>query len=221
MGRARGEDQFEYAIRITFRDFVADSAALSVFLSFSFLEWLVCREQAAEDHCHIYARGALKLKGLQAAFKRFFPEHGGNGGHSIKECDNQVYDYQKYICKGASEDEPPIIISRQGLLFTDEYIAELHAAYWVSNVEIKATAKKRDHLRLNGSIVEQVEREAKKLKLSGACYDREAVAAIYVKLYVDARKPVNVYHAKGVVNTVCALLSGSSFDLLVADCAQR
>lgn len=220
MVRPRGDDLFDYAIRITLRD-PENLVALTKFLSFAFVQWLVCREQAAEDHCHLYARGALKLKGLQAAFKKHFPDHGGNGGHSIKQCDSQVYDYLKYICKGASEDQPPVIISKQGLDYTDEYVAELHAAYWVSNAEIRQNSKKRDHLKLAGTIVEQVEREAKLLKLSGQCYDREAVAAIYVKLYVDARKPVSVYHGKSVVNTVCALLSGASFDLLVGDIAQR
>lgn len=220
MPRVRGDDVFDYALRITLFE-PENLVKLSAFLSHAFVQWLVCREQAAEDHCHIYGRGALKLKGLQASFKKFFPDHGGNAGHSIKQCDSQVYDYLKYICKGSNQDTPPIIVSKQGIDFTDEYVAELHAAYWVSNAEIRNNSKKREHLKLAGTIVEQVEREAKQLKLSGQCYDREAVAAIYVKMYVDARKPVNVYHAKGVVNTVCALLSGASFDLLVSDCAQR
>ena len=38
---------------------------------------------------------------------------------------------------------------------------------------------------------------------------------LLVQKYVEARKPVNVFQAKSVVNTVCALLNGHQFDCLV------
>lgn len=176
-------------------------------------------DRTTNPHAHLYGVAELSFRGLVSSFRRFFPDHVGNGAYSIKPCTSSVYDYWKYISKGASRDDLPDVIVRQGLRWTDEYIVELHAAYWMSNDELVRTGKKRDSLKLSGTVVEQVERLAKEAKVEG--YDREAIARIYVKMYVEARKPVSIYHAKSVVNTVCAALSESSFDLLVSDIASR
>jgi len=196
-----------------------DLELVDKFLTKHCSNYLCCREEAAHSHVHVYGRSTLKFKGFQSAVRRSFPEHIGNGGYSLKECDAEVYDYLKYICKGEGEGQYPDIICRQGLEYSDEKIVELHEAYWCTNAVLLENSKKRDNLKLKGNIVERIEKEAKQLGLLG--HDREEVAKLYCKMYVDARKPVNVYHAKGVVNTVCALLSGHSFDLLVSDCAQR
>lgn len=218
MVRPRGQTEFDYAFRLTIQSDL-DVGALTDWLSVVFDNFLACREEASQPHAHVYGRGRLKLKGLQASVRKAFPLHVGNAGYSLKECDSQVYDYLKYICKGVSVDVPPVLVARQGLEYTDEYIDELHQAYWVTNEELAKNSKKRDQLKLRGSVVEQLEKQAKHLKLEG--HDRREVAQLYVAMYVDARKPVNVFHAKGVVNTVCALLSGHQFDQLVEACAER
>lgn len=170
-------------------------------------------------HCHIYFESDHSLNALRLHFKRTFPELVGNGSYSLKPCDNNVEDYWKYMAKGEAEGDYPDVYLRQGYQWTEEKVVELHEAYWCTNTQLKATSKKRDTLKLRGTVVEQVEREAKEQKLNGR--DREAIAKIYIRMYVTARKPLSVFHAKGVVNTVCCILDGDSVDLLASDIASR
>lgn len=197
----------------------ADISNLNVWLSKHCSTFLVCRElEQSNDHCHVYGVTDLSYKVLQTSFRRSFPEHIGNESYSLKQCDAQVHDYLKYMCKGDSVESAANIVCRQGLDFTDEYLAELHAAYWVSNAELMQNSRKRDNLKMRGTVVEQLEKECKAAKLDGS--DREAVAKLLVQKYVEARKPVNVYQCKSVVNTVCALLNGHQFDCLVSEISE-
>lgn len=193
---------------------------MSTWLSKNCATYIVCRELAATNpHLHIYGDTELQYKGLQTSFRRAFPLHIGNESYSLKKCDGNYDDYLKYICKGDSKLEQPDIICRQGIDFTDAWIVQQHASYWVTNDDLMKNAKKRDNLKFRGTVVEQLEQACKEAKLDG--HDRTAIAKLYVQKYVDARKPVNVFHAKGVVNTVCAILSQFEFDQLVDACASR
>jgi len=208
-----------FALRLTEHNH-EDMELLSSFLSSKCSNFLACREtEASNPHAHVYGITGLSYKGLQTAVRRHFPQHIGNAGYSLKQCDNEVIDYLRYICKGDGEGEYPDVVCRQGLEYTDEFIVELHEAYWCTNAVIKENSLKRDRLKLKGTVIEQIEKQAKELKYTG--HQREEIAGLYVKMYVDARKPVNVYHAKGVINTVCAILSGAQFDILVNTCAER
>lgn len=213
-------DLHHYALRVDLTETFKILDDLEKWLDNIGHSYLVCKEDPNDNpHCHVYLSSELKLKGLQTSWRRSFPTLIGNGAYSLKECLEDYQGYLRYICKGDGEGCYPEVVLRQGLDFDDYKIVELHEDYWCSNRELLKHRKVQIDVKVKGSIVEQVELAAKRQKLDGT--DREAIARIYVQMYVDMRKPCNVYHAKGVVNTVCATLSGHMFDQLVYTCAER
>lgn len=150
--------------------------------------WIVAYEEAADNkHIHAIIDSDLSEKQLRGKFVRKFPDLSGNKGYSLKKCNDDWDAYIRYICKGDSADKPPVIWSRQGLLYTDEKIAAAHAAYYVNQEAVIANAKKRKAVE-KSSIVEQVEAEAKRLGYTAN--HRVDVARIYLRLFRDARKAV-------------------------------
>jgi len=207
-----------YAIRVDLRRDTIPR--IEAWLSSVGNSYLVCREGGQDNpHLHLYLSSDLQLKGLQTSWRRNFSDYVGNASYSIKQCHQEFHDYLKYICKGSKEGDYPDVIVRQGLQFEDHDIVELHEDYWCSNREIHLHRKKEASVKLRGSICEQVEKAAKDQGLDGT--DREAVARIYVQMYVDMRKGCNVFQGKAVVNTVCAVLSGHEFDQLCFKLAER
>ena len=169
------------------------------------LGWIVAYEVSAGENRHVHAvfDSESDIKKVRNSFTRAFPECVGNKGYSLKLCDDDFAAYIRYICKGESKDIPPTIWSRQGLDYTDDAITAAHQKYWVNNVAIQENARKRKSVEKD-NIVEQVEKIAKKAGIKA--HDRVEVAKIYMRLFRDARKGINVFAARAVVNTVCLLL---------------
>jgi hypothetical protein len=174
--------------------------------------------EAAGDNLHIHAilDSPKSITQLRQALTRAFPERVGNKGYSLKVCDDNYDAYIRYICKGESKEEGPQIWCRQGLLYTDDHIQRAHEMYWVNNESLVANASKRCKVEKE-SVIDQVEKEAKERKLKS--YDRVEVAKIYCRMFRDARKPINIYAARGVVNTVCLLLDDCNEDYLATKIA--
>lgn len=204
-----------YALR--FDVFEETKSKLSNWLSKNCDGWIVAYEEAGDNkHCHAILSSTRNLKQLRNAFVYTFSENAGNKGYSLKVCDDDHAAYIRYICKGGAADEPPVIWSHQGLLYTEETIKEAWQKYWVNNEAMKENSAKRAKVeKLN--IVEQVEKAAKAKGLKG--YERVEVAKIYIRLFRDARKGINVFAARAVVNTVCCLLEGSDEDHLATKIA--
>lgn len=168
--------------------------------------WIVAYEcEGLNKHVHLILDSGYDIKKLRNSFTRTFSECVGNKGYSLKLCDDDYDAYIRYICKGPERDIEPIIWSRQGLLYTDEAIKAAHAQYWVNNEALITNSKKRKAVEKE-NIVEQVEKKAKELKLKA--YDRVGVAQVYIRMFRDARKGINVFAARAIVNTVCLLLEG-------------
>lgn len=181
-------------------------ARLCAWLSIVALGWIVAYEcEGLNKHVHLILDSSYDIKKLRNSFTRTFTECVGNKGYSLKICDDDFDAYIRYICKGPDKDIEPIIWSRQGLLYTDEAIKAAHAQYWVNNEALITNSKKRKAVEKE-NIVEQVEKKAKELKLKA--YDRVGVAQIYIRMFRDARKGINVFAARAIVNTVCLLLEG-------------
>jgi len=194
----------KYALRVDVFD--GFKPRLLAWLSTVALGWICAYEcEGLNKHVHLILDSALKIQALRSAFCRAFTECVGNKSYSLKVCDDDHDAYIRYICKGPEKEVPPIIWSRQGLLYTDDGIKEAHAAYWVNNEALKENSKKRKAVEKE-NIVEQVEKKAKELKLKS--YDRVGVARVYIRMFRDARKGINVFAAKAIVNTVCLLLEG-------------
>lgn len=181
--------------------------------------WIVAYENDGDNpHVHMILKTELNDKKLRHSVVRAFGVKG-NSGYSLKACYDDVSGYIRYICKGSSKDEPPQIWSRQGLDYTEAVIEEAHEMYWVNNAAIKENGAKRKRLsKLN--VVEEVEKVCKEKGVKS--YDRVEVARVYISKYVDARRAINVYAAKAVVNTVCVLLdpTGAEETNLAQKCAE-
>lgn len=169
-------------------------------------------------HVHVYFESDKKLEALRKDFRRKFPENTGNGGYSLKECDDDIDAYGRYMCKGLDRDTLPDVVARQGLLYTDEWIKSQHEQYWVNNDSLMKNKRKRVAL---GNVVEKLELECKEKKIRWD--DRKSIALEYVRMYKGAAKPINVFYARQVVNTVSCLLddTGKAEEQLADQIADR
>lgn len=180
--------------------------------------FIVAYEVEGENrHIHAILDSSKEIKKLRSDFTRSFPECVGNKGYSLKECDDNYDAYIRYICKGVNKDIGPVIWCHQGLMYGRSEIDEAHQKYWVNNESLVENAKKRAKVEKE-SIVDQVEKLAKAKGLKG--FDRVGVANIYINLFRDARKGINVFAARAVVNTVCCLLEGSGQEELAHKIAE-
>lgn len=175
--------------------------------------YIVAHETADGENPHIHAifTSTKTLKACRSHFARFCPDHKGNQAYSLKECDDDFEAYIRYICKGADRNSPPEIWTHQGLDYSADVIAAAHLAYYVNQDAVKENAAKRRKVE-GANIVEQVEQLCKAKGLRA--HQREQIAGVYLDLFRDARKGINVFAAKAVVNTVCLLLEGN-------DCERR
>lgn len=204
-----------YAIRIDVTD--ALKKRISDWLSGNGNGFICVKEVSGDNHhVHIILDSVKSIKQLRSSFTRAFPECVGNKSYSLKLCDDDYDAYIRYICKGESKEIPPVVWCKQGLHYTAEHIELAHGKYWVNNDALIENAKKRARVEKE-SIVEQVEKAAKKADLKG--YERVEVAKIYIRMFRDARKGINVFAARAVVNTVCCILDGCAEDALAVKIA--
>lgn len=192
----------QYALRMDY-DRGVDRGALSAYLGSNAARYLVVYETADGENPHVHAifYSEKTLAALRKAFQRAFPAKNGNAAYSLKACDEEFSGYINYMCKGADRDTLPVVELRQGLEYTDDEIEAAHDRYWVNNEAIAAARKAR---KLNMDIVEAVEKEAKDKGVRSD--DRVSIAKIYIRMKRAAKKGINVFQAKAVVNTVSMLL---------------
>lgn len=206
-----------YALRVDVHDVTKDK--LSTWLSANCNGWICAYEEAKDEnkHVHLILDSVKTLKAVRSSFVREFPENAGNKGYSLKLCDDDFAAYIRYICKGNSKTEPPVIWSRQGLLYTDEAVQDAWQKYWVNNASLEENRAKRAKVEKE-SIIDQVERLCKSKGVRS--HDRCEIAKCYIRLFRDARKGINVFAARAVINTVSLLLDGeenSSAENLLAN----
>lgn len=169
------------------------------------------REVAGDnEHWHWLLETKEKVKKIQAlrvALTRAVPELKGNAGYSLTEI-RDVEKYERYMCKGNSSMEGPVVVWSQSLLYTPEKVAELHGDYWTSNREM-ATARKRLL-----PPVDQVVATCKEAKIDWM--DRTAISKAYIRLQVERKKGINIYQVKSSVNVIQCLLcpDDKAIDLL-------
>lgn len=197
----------------------ADKENLSKWLTKEASSFFVVKEEANPNentHYHAVFYASSKTASLRQSFRRAFPNHKGNAAYSLKECDDDVDAYGRYMCKGVSRDVLPEVVCRQGLHYTDEWVRESHDEYWVNN-----DALKKNKLRRKMNVVETLEDICKEKKIRWT--DRNGIATEYVRHYVAARKPINSFAARAVVNTVAVLLddTGEAVEQLATEIAGR
>lgn len=167
--------------------------------------FIAVREGGSDNpHIHVLFRSTQRLSALRKACQRAFP--GGNGSYSLKQCAADVSGYERYICKGESEDSLPEIVCRQGIEYTDDWIKDQHSAYWVNNQAIRENRVARKRIK-SATAVELVEEQCKNLGVKWN--DRVRISEEYIKMLVSARKAINIFQVRAVTNTVSCLLDVS------------
>jgi len=184
-----------------------------------FDSYLIVAESAEGENPHVHAiiHTSQTLKKLRNSFTYKFKEHTGNKAYSLKQCDDDYDGYIRYMCKGSSVSDGPDVLGFCGLLYSEAGIRDAHGMYWVNNAAIKANRLKGAKME-KLKPVELVEKECKRMEIKG--FDREGIAKVYIRLWRDARKPINLYAARAVVNTVSQLLDGGSDDDLARKIAE-
>lgn len=163
--------------------------------------FMVREVEAQRPHYQAYLRTTLKRGAITVRMKNALPEIKGNKCYSVGE--KGVRDrgaYLRYLCKGKSVTEGPEVVLRCGLEFTDVWVANEHKAYWEENKKLKNSEKRK---RLG--LMDQLRDFAATLPHTESDH-RQAIAEHYVQLCIEIDKPINVYYARQVINTVCARL---------------
>lgn len=156
--------------------------------------WIVREGDTANPHLHGHLCTRTKLNSVRQAFKRRFPGHSGNGHYSIKQCDQDVEGYDRYMAKGGAEGDDPIVIARSGLEFTLDNIKDWHKDYWSVNQELMKKRRKK----LQGAVADQLLQEC----LDKGIKSRGGIGLVYLSLMKAANKPINTFAGKAAINTV-------------------
>lgn len=210
-----------FALRVDVQETDGFYDRVSKFLD-NFNGYFVVEEMAENLHLHMWLKGDQKIVTVRNKLTYLFPELVGNKGlYSLKQCDAEYGRYLQYMCKGTSLNDGPVVKFRLGLEFTDDWVYDSHEKYWGENAGVQESAAARAADKLKGSMVEQIEREAKRRGLNGHRFDRVEIAKIYINRMLEMKKPISQFQGRAVINSVCACLSTSARDQLAIDLAQE
>lgn len=166
------------------------------------------KEGTDNPHVHWYLElmGYKNVQSFRVQLTKKFPALKGNAGYSAKPTDDTVERYWQYMCKGDAQGTGVEVFWRQGLLWTDERIEELHTAYWEEN-----GASKRQKLAPIFEVVFD------KLRAAGTRWsDREAIAHAYIKELVARGKGINIFAVKSSVNLIAVKLAPLEDDAIAS-----
>lgn len=147
------------------------------------------------EHWHWYIRTQRKIQSFRVNLTKAVPSLRGNGGYSCADC-RDLEKYLRYMCKGDAPEQPPEIVWKAGLDWTDEKLEELNNEYWTENQRMKK--------RRVGSVQDHVIDEAKRTAV--AWDDRRALTKMYIKELVARSKPINIFAVKSSIRVIQCLL---------------
>lgn len=155
-------------------------------------------ESDENPHLHAYVRSTINSTNLRNKIRRVVWKSGqGNGSYSLKNCDD-LSRYAAYCSKGAGKGVHAVVIWQNGWQFTDEYFVEKHVEYWNVNATLREAAPAK------GPMVTRLLMACKEAMVSSD--DKHRIAIEYIDMQLRANKPINVFSARGVCNTVACLL---------------
>lgn len=165
------------------------------FAMFEFGDW----EKELNPHIHAYVRTTLSARNLRNKIVRASWRAGtGNGSYSMKICDPTKRDqYAAYCCKGSAKDEVPCIVWLSGWLYQESWVHDMHKRYWEANHQLRAMPK-------TGNLVTKLLGLAKEQHVPWA--DKTRLAELFIEMQIANNKPINVFAAKAVCQTVSCLL---------------
>lgn len=141
-------------------------------------------------HIHAIVCTSMLIRSFRNKFLRAFPNLSGNGSYSITAVKDEDK-YNRYMCKGAGEGSPPRIVSKNGLLYTEDWAEEQHRRYYEEAPKL-SRGKKR--------LIDVVYDTCKEAAIDW--HDRQAIARVYIKECMSRNQSINTFQAKGAVNLV-------------------
>lgn len=156
--------------------------------------WLLVEEDHdANRHVHAYMRVNLpSIARLRSAFRNVFGKtHSGNKSYSMEVMwDEEFHEgYFRYLCKGNSLAELPIVISRSGIQFSVEGVIEkFHQEYYD---EAERRKSKRKRMKKEETIEEEVVAICRKRKYTPV--HRLAIVETMYDVYKERAKGYTSY----------------------------
>lgn len=197
---------------IALRADIVPDLALSALLAFIALwasSYLVVRESGDEtgkDHLHavLVMDEKKNLQSMRMQLRRKFPCLVGNKALYSLAAVRDVEKYDRYMCKGASEEEMPVILGSLGLKYSLEYIEECHSNYWRLNFQHQKDKKAAGKNKL--SFTDFLEEEAKKRKILWT--DVEKLRELYIELSIgeNRRGQLNKNQCESIINVLIGRL---------------
>lgn len=162
-------------------------------------------DETGKDHIHalLVCDENCKLQSVRMDLRRKFPALTGNkAAYSLSEV-KDLEKYERYLCKGASADEQPRIVSTEGLRYDDMWKSDMHEAYWRLNFQHQQDISESKKQKL--SFTDFLEVEAKKRKILWS--DPEKLRDLYIELSFSERRGVlNKNQIDSVVNQLIGRL---------------
>lgn len=171
-----------------------DSAKLAAVLA-PLGAYIIAREKAKHGgnvHMHALLHTDENIKNVRNRIVRAYPGQGGNGWYSLTKCQD-VDKYERYLCKGDDDAEGPEIVGRQGIQFTDTWVAEKHKLFWDVHAQLLAASKKR-----KVPVFDRVFQQCVDDRVSWR--DDEAIAKKYIKALSEDAKGINLFAVRSQIN---------------------
>lgn len=200
---------YKYAIRFD----GTDEAPFLAWLGTMGGAYFVVRESHDNNpHFHAVLHSERKINAVRMALRRKFPETHGNGSYSLTLV-RDLEKYMRYMCKGASVNEAPDVVGRNGIGYTDTAVAGWHEQYWATNAELQEA-------RAEMTVMEACIAACKDASVDWR--NREKIAELYIRELVRRRKPINLFSVRSSVNFIQVEIceDDSAILDLAAHCAQ-
>lgn len=159
---------------------------------------------ATRVHYQGWIRCDVKPQALRVRLKKAFPECVGNKGYSLTAVKDEDA-YKRYILKGTKE-EMAQVVCHCGIEITSEYLAAEHRAYW---------SKAEKAGKSNRSVVEEVSEWVAAQEWPDVLSKEYAVAERVCDVITSKKKPLNMYYAEGVYNTVMYRASDEFKEIMI------
>lgn len=160
------------------------------------------KEDGRNPHCHAAFYTTFNEKKLRYLFRQKFMETHINvkGSHSLGELwegeENHVGHF-RYLCKGVSVEEQPVVVAASGMLFTKEEIEKRHEEFWKENDN---KPRKRKRVKEELSIEDEVLRQCREKKIT--VNNHRAVAEIILRTIRERRRGYTKYELERKVNMI-------------------
>lgn len=125
---------------------------------------------------------------LRALIRLRNPRMVGNRAYSAVRCKDDIEDLKTYYCKGASPNDPPVIIKNT---LPIDNIDERHKLYY----EVQLSRKRKDKGNLYNRVFDGCDRTFS---------NPDSVVCHIVKYYMDNDKPINETQIKSLAITYLA-----------------